>query len=190
MIILTGRSCSGKDTIVNELIKLGYTRLVTYTSRPKRIGEIDGVTYNFINIEEFLTKYIEGFFLEARHYHTADGVWFYGSSISSFENADDISICILTPSGLRKLRENFIPFTSFLIDISDEEIKKRQELRGDNETELKRKEAERRFKSDKLDFANIDGLIDFTINNENKSAEEVAKEIDRLYRYGRKGDKY
>jgi len=182
MLVITGRSCSGKDTIVNELIKLGYSRIVTFTNRPKRTGEIDGITYHFINIEDFLTKYIDGFFLEARHYNTIDGVWFYGSSISSYENADDNSVCILTPSGLRKLRENFIPFTSFLIDISDDEIKRRQELRGDNSNEKKRKESERRFKADKLDFSNISGLIDFTINNETISAEEAAKEIDKVYK--------
>lgn len=182
MIIISGKSATGKDTIVNELIKLGYSRIVTFTTRPKRPYEIDGVTYNFITVEDFLTKYIDGFFLEARHYNTESGVWYYGSSISSYEDADDSTVCILTPSGLRKLRDNFIPFTSFLIDVSDDEIFKRQELRGDNVTEAKRKEAERRFKADKLDFKNIDGLFDFVISNENKSAEDVAKEIDRLYR--------
>jgi guanylate kinase len=184
VLIITGKSCSGKDTIVSELIKLGYNKIVTFTNRPKRTGEIDGVTYHFIKIEDFLTKYMDGFFLEARYYHTPEGIWYYGSSINSYENADDNTVCILTPSGLRKLRENFIPFTSFLIEISDDEILKRQELRGDNATDTKRLEAERRFDADKLDFANIDGLIDFTIINENRSAEDVAKEIDRLYKKG------
>lgn len=184
MLIITGKSATGKDTIVNELIKLGHSRIVTFTNRPMREKEINGITYHFINIEEFLTKYIDGFFLEARHYNTESGVWFYGSSLSSYEDADDNSVCILTPSGLRKLRENFIPFTSFLIKISDDEILKRQELRGDNVTDKKRLEAERRFKADKLDFANIEGLIDFTIRNENRSAEDVAKEIDQLYKKG------
>jgi guanylate kinase len=184
MLIITGRSCSGKDTIVNELIKSGYTRIVTFTTRSMRDKEVDGITYHFVGIEEFLTKYIDGFFLEARYYNTESGVWYYGSSISSYENAKDNSVCILTPSGLRKLRENFIPFTSFMIEISDNEILKRQELRGDNATDKKRLESERRFKADKLDFANIDGLIDFTIRNENRSAEDVAKEIDQLYKKG------
>lgn len=184
MLIIVGKSATGKDTIANELCKMGYTRIVTFTTRPKRPFETDGISYNFITVEDFLTKYIDGFFLEARHYNTESGIWFYGSSFSSYENADDKTICILTPSGLRKLRENFIPFTGFLINISDEEIIKRQELRGDNATEEKKKEAERRFKTDKIDFQNINNLIDFTINNENRSAEEVAKEIDRLYRKG------
>ena len=184
MIILAGRSCTGKDTITNELIKLGYNRLITFTTRPMRDKEVNGITYHFIKIEDFLTKYIEGFFLEARYYHTPEGIWYYGSSVNSYEIADNNTVCILTPSGLRKLRENFIPFTSFLIEISDEEILKRQELRGDNITDKKRLEAERRFKADKLDFMNINGLIDFTIRNENRTAEDVAKEIDRLYKKG------
>jgi guanylate kinase len=186
MLVIAGKSCSGKDTIVNELIKLGYKKIVTYTNRPMRDKEINGITYHFINIEEFLTKYIDGYFLEARHYNTESGVWFYGSSVESYVKADDNTVCILTPSGLRKLRENFIPFTCFLVNVSDDEIRIRQELRGDNSTEKKKIEAVRRFKSDKLDFENFDNLIDFTINNENKSAKDVANEIDQLYKKGSK----
>jgi guanylate kinase len=182
MLVILGRSCSGKDTIANELIKLGYNRLITFTSRPMRDKEIDGITYNFISLEDFLTKYIDGFFLEARPYKTIHGVWFYGSSFDSYKNSDKNTVCILTPSGLWKLIENNIKFTSFLINLSDEEIKRRQELRGDNISENKKMEAERRFMADKLDFADIDDLVDYTIQNENKNAFDAAKEIDAIYK--------
>lgn len=54
MICIEGKSCSGKDTIVNILIQMGYTRAITYTTRPPRIGEIDGREYHFISEKKFL----------------------------------------------------------------------------------------------------------------------------------------
>ena len=56
MLILVGKSSSGKDTIQKELIKLGYTPIVNYTTRPPRIGEVDGIAYHFVTQEEFLEK--------------------------------------------------------------------------------------------------------------------------------------
>lgn len=184
MLILIGKSTAGKDTISKELEKLGYNRIVTYTNRPMRDGEVNHVTYHFTDVEDFLTKYIDDFFLEAQHFHTKVGTWFYGSSVQSYIESDENTICILTPSGVRKLKEKGIEYTGVLIDISEDEILRRQELRGDNSTEEKRREAERRFNADKRDFEDINGLIDFCVNNENKSAYDVALEIDSLYRNG------
>lgn len=176
MIILTGRSCSGKDTIATELEKSGFHRIITYTTRHMRSNEIKDIDYHFISVEEFLKKYIDGFFLEVRYYETEFGLWFYGSSIESYQNADDKTICILTPSGLQKLFENDIDYTGFLIDVSDETIKDRQIKRGDNP-----EEAERRFNADKLDFNGINNLVDYVIDNENRDVSDVAEDINILY---------
>ena len=35
-MVLIGKSCSGKDTVVKELKKMGYESIVTYTTRPMR----------------------------------------------------------------------------------------------------------------------------------------------------------
>ena len=50
MLILIGKTASGKDTILNQLVKKhGYKKIVTYTSRPMRKGEKQDVTYHFIS---------------------------------------------------------------------------------------------------------------------------------------------
>ena len=36
MLLLTGKTCSGKDTIKKELIKMGMESVITYTTRPPR----------------------------------------------------------------------------------------------------------------------------------------------------------
>ena len=51
MICLIGKTASGKDTIAKELVnKYGYKRIVTYTTRPIRDGEKEGVNYYYISI--------------------------------------------------------------------------------------------------------------------------------------------
>ena len=44
MIVLCGKTASGKDTIMKLLVTTGFKPVVRYTTRPIRPGEIDGVT--------------------------------------------------------------------------------------------------------------------------------------------------
>jgi len=178
VICIVGKSCSGKDSVTKELINyFGYSKLITTTTRPIRPNEQDGVDYHFISIENFLNKLSQDYFLEFRFYETKLGIWFYGSSFSSYQTANNNTIAILTPSGLKKLKEHNIPHTSFYINVSDEIIKQRQIERND-----KPEEAERRFNADKLDFVGINNMVDYVIDNENRDISEVAKEIDKLYK--------
>ena len=48
MIIIIGKTASGKDTIVNKLISLyGLKKVITYTTRSQRKGEKQRI-YNII----------------------------------------------------------------------------------------------------------------------------------------------
>ena len=55
LVILSGVSGAGKDTIKKELIKRmeNVESLPSYTSRPMRPGDIEGETYNFVTKAEF-----------------------------------------------------------------------------------------------------------------------------------------
>ncbi len=66
LLIICGKMCSGKDTVVKRLINKGFKKVVTYTTRPKRRGETDGVDYHFISEGEFKRRIQDGFFLEYR----------------------------------------------------------------------------------------------------------------------------
>ena len=58
MITIMGKTSSGKDTVVNELIsKYGFRKCVTYTTRPMRDGEKQDITYHFITEDDFKAEY-------------------------------------------------------------------------------------------------------------------------------------
>ncbi|MBR2037436.1 MAG: guanylate kinase, partial [Lachnospiraceae bacterium] len=56
LIVLMGKSATGKDTIYKLLQadkSLNLQQLVPYTTRPMRAGERDGEAYYFVTEEEF-----------------------------------------------------------------------------------------------------------------------------------------
>lgn len=55
VVIISGPSGVGKDTVVRRMEELGYPFhfVVTATSRPRRENEVDGRDYHFVTIAEF-----------------------------------------------------------------------------------------------------------------------------------------
>ncbi len=78
LVILSGVAGAGKDTIKKELIKRfdNVESLPSYTSRPKREGDVEGQTYNFVTREEFEQKIENGEFYEYDVHHNH----YYGTS--------------------------------------------------------------------------------------------------------------
>lgn len=96
IVVLLGKTSSGKDTVCNQLIQKGYKKLVTYTTRPMRPGEVEDETYHFISKEEFETLISKDFFAEYTSYDAKEGTWLYGSAYDDYENESDL-IVILNP---------------------------------------------------------------------------------------------
>lgn len=186
MIVLLGKTASGKDTILNELVKkYNYRKMITYTTRPMRKGEIQDKTYHFISGEEFLKKKEEGFFLECNEFDTADGIWKYGSAKEDYLNATDDTIIILTPSGLSALKVYIarqkvdIDIVSIYIYANNKTISNRLKKRGD-----KKEEADRRIKADNVDFKNVVDMADkIFYNNDTNDLDEVVKKVHEYTKY-------
>lgn len=69
-IVVSGPSGVGKGTICNILMKeINAEYSVSYTTRERRSGEVDGVNYNFISREEFEKQIKMGQFLEYNFYN-------------------------------------------------------------------------------------------------------------------------
>jgi guanylate kinase len=66
LFVVSAPSGTGKTTVVEELVKIvpGLELSRSYTSRPKRANETDGVDYNFVSREEFERRIFHGEFLE------------------------------------------------------------------------------------------------------------------------------
>lgn len=66
LIVLSGPSGAGKDTVVACMRKRGYPFrfVVTSTTRPPGAGETDGVDYHFVSQERFQEMLSRGEFLE------------------------------------------------------------------------------------------------------------------------------
>ncbi len=78
--VIMGKSATGKDTIFNKLLRnkqLGLTKIVPYTTRPRRTGEIEGHEYHFVNEERMGELEAAGLIVEHRQYDTVHGIWHY-----------------------------------------------------------------------------------------------------------------
>ena len=98
-IVLVGKSCSGKTEISFLLREMGLKIATSSTSRPARIGEVDGVDYHFKKPEDFVRSIEEDSFIE---YDVFNG-WYYGVDREEFNKCD---VLILTPRGLKHLFKN------------------------------------------------------------------------------------
>lgn len=172
--VIIGRTASGKDTIVSKLTKSGYKRIVTYTSRPMRKKEKNGETYHFVTKKEFERLISSGFFAEWRSYDTIDGVWYYGSSVDSYDTDED-RIIILNPDGFRQIKKilNTENIKSIYIYSNIKTIRNRLKKRGD-----KKEEAERRIEHDLIDFKGLENEVDKIVyNNEDDNLNDVVQKI-------------
>lgn len=178
MLVLIGRSCTGKDTIKNILVKeYGMERTVTCTSRPPRDGEIDGVDYHFMKSGYFTE--VHDLFAETTGYQVASGeTWLYGSLKKDYKDSDN-KVIILNPDGLKAVRQKGIPIFAVEISSPDNIIKGRQLHRGDDP-----EEAARRFDQDILDFVSIDKYTDTCVINWGEDGpERCARNIYDLYQH-------
>lgn len=156
MIVILGKSASGKSTLQDNFTKKHpeYHKVVTYTTRPMREGEVDGVNYHFISQKMFDSFIEQGFFVEYAQYRD----WSYGTAKSDCE--DKNAVAVLTPAGLRSLKRLGYDITSVYIHID-----RRTQLisilnRGDNIDE-----AYRRCLSDIGQFDAVDKEVDCVIDN-------------------------
>jgi guanylate kinase len=87
LVIISGPSGVGKDTIIEALQRRGhrpeYHYVVTCTTRQPRPGEVAGVSYKFVTVAEFLALRDAGELLEANEVH---GNW-YGTPRSGVRDA-------------------------------------------------------------------------------------------------------
>ncbi len=172
MIILIGPSASGKTAVGKSLEKqFNIKKVVTYTTRAKRIGEIDGVDYHFISVEEFEKKMSTGFFFETMKYQNN----YYGTSVDSISND---KYMILDLNGYEKYINSTFHVKAYYLDCDKSVREKRMLQRKDSLESIKK-----RLVDDDLVFSlknrKFRGKI---IDSTNMSIDEIAKLIYKDYK--------
>lgn len=126
IFLLSAPAGTGKTTLVKRLTSEvpHVVQSISYTSRPKRPHETDGVDYRFITKEQFQEKERSGDFLE--HAKVYDD--FYGTDRASVEqliqNGLDVFLVIDT-QGAQQVLEKCHAISIFVFPPSLEELKRR-----------------------------------------------------------------
>lgn len=173
MLVIIGPSACGKTQIVNQLIEnYHFKKLVTYTTRPMRIGEINGVDYHFITTSEFEEKIKQNFFLEYVNYNHN----YYGTS---FSDLDEDKVVIIEAEGLKKYIEKAKDKIKIVYIRCSKPIRRiRMVNRQDKVASI-----EERLASDDLVFnTSIEKLADKIIDSSNSNVYDDAKIIYNYYK--------
>lgn len=172
MLVLLGPSASGKTESAKIMInRYPISRVVTATTREKRINEIDGFDYHFFSKETFEKLKKQGYFIETAQYNN----YYYGTPKN--ELADDKFI-ILEPQGLASMLElKPCPIVAIYLK-TDESV--RIERMKDRKDKIK--DIKKRIESDRHDFdlQRIQGL-DLVIDTSDISLSDLADLIYHKY---------
>ena len=105
LLLVSGPSGVGKDTIMNEVIDK-FNKIVTHTTRPKREGEINGKSYFFTTIDKFAEGIKNNEFVE---YIKGFGGKYYGTKKATIKNAlngEKPGLLIVDVDGASTIRKN------------------------------------------------------------------------------------
>jgi guanylate kinase len=178
LLVLAGPAGSGKSTLCDRLVaaNMGFTRVVTSTTRSPRAGEVQGVHYHFFSPEEFDARVAAGEFLEWAWVH---GDRRYGTLAASVLGplllGKDLvmSVDVQGVDSLRAIAAKS-PFlkkvmTTVFIVVDHERLLARMRERGkDDEAEIARRMAT--AEAELREAAKFDFVIDSKTRNEDFAA--------------------
>jgi len=168
MIILVGASASGKTELSKRLrTEFGMRKAITFTTRPPRPGERDGIDYHFVSDADFELLKKRGEFIESTVY---DGHP-YGSSKKEI---DDDKVVIVDTNGLEAYLALDDPsLVAFFLKATIKTREARMRGRGDDVSDIKRRleDDKARFSPDKVKKCH------FVVKTDGKKIGDIADEV-------------
>ena len=167
LVLLSGVSGAGKDTIKKELIARmdNVESLPSFTDRAPRENDIPGKTYNFVSTEEFEALIARGDLYEYSAHHNH----YYGTSRKllneKMQNGKIIvkDIEVNGVENLVKLLGNDTKIVTIFLKVPKEELRRRLESRIDKPSP---KDIELRLNRLQYEESKI-GIYDYVIKNNN-----------------------
>jgi guanylate kinase len=138
LFIITAASGAGKTSLVRAMLEADQQikLSISYTTRPPRPGEVDGVHYHFVDDATFLKMLDEGDFLESAHVHEAR----YGTSKTCVDEVlarDKDLILEIDWQGAAQVRELYPEAVSiFILPPSIPELESRLRGRGQDSEQV------------------------------------------------------
>ena len=132
VFIISAPSGTGKTTVAKKVLEQvpDLVKIVTYTTRQPRPGEVDGLDYRFISKDEFEAKIRENYFLEYANVYGN----YYGTPRRDIEDvlsSGKDALLVIDVQGAFKVKKLLPEAVSiFLLPPSLEELRRRIEGRG------------------------------------------------------------
>ncbi len=177
LVVVSGPSGVGKGTVVQRLLERlpDAEASVSFTTRPPRPGEVEGVDYHFVDEETFDGLIAEGELLEWASVHRAR----YGTPRSWVEErlADGIDVLLeIDVQGALQVRRKIDDaLLIFLAPPSREELARRLRRRGTESPD----ERERRLETAEAELAAAPAFDHVLVNDEVEVCVETITNILR-----------
>ena len=176
LIVISGPAGSGKGTIVKMLLKdENYTVSISTTSRQPRADDIPGVTYNFVNSENFMAMIARGELAEFAEYVGN----FYGTPVKSIKNllsSGKNVILEIETQGALQIKSRFPEAVLIWLSPPDyDTLDSRLRGRGTNTEE----DIEARLITARRELQFLP-YYDYIVINEKGKADEAAEKIRRI----------
>ncbi len=181
IVIISGPSGVGKDTIIRTLRRRHPASdrhfVLTYKTRQPRNGELPGVDYHFVTLDEFLRLQVDGELLEASEVH---GHW-SGTprtqvAAALAEGRD--AILKIDVQGADKIKA-LVP-EALRIFVAPPSAEDRVKRLADRATESPEEQAQRNLDAER-EMARKDDY-DYVVVNETGQVERTAEQIDAIIR--------
>lgn len=187
LIIISGTTCAGKGTVINKLIERNKNLQlsISYTSRPKREGEIEGKDYYFVTQDEFEKKIKQDDFLEYAKVHYGA---YYGTPKKEIENllaAGKDVILEIDVQGAQQVKDLF-PETIliFILAPSMEIVKERIKARGTENSEQIIKRFEKAYREineiNKYNYVVVNDIVEKAVQKVESILISEKCRVDRI----------
>lgn len=104
IVTITGPSGSGKTTLEAALSSELFSKVISTTTRDKRVGEVEGVDYYFVTKEEFETADAAGEFIESVDFKS-NGYAVSGAEIDRVFATGKAAVIVCEPEGKAQIKK-------------------------------------------------------------------------------------
>lgn len=177
IFIISGPSGAGEDSVIEGLKKkFDIEKIVTTTTREKRIGETEGKDYYFISRKEFEKKIKDNYFAEFALQYNGNLYGVSHDELERVQKCSKIALWKIEYKGVITVKKKYPEIKAIFLMTENLEILERRIRKRDNATEEYIKE---RMEYTKEWLKNKD-IYDYEVINKEGKLNEAIEETARI----------